>query len=304
MGDGETKAQLVPSFRSSFAGQSDGLLTNEYAFAGSAWDGPGRTSSDWEVTSGSLFVRNGVGWTGVPDDANDGRTPVGAASTNVTNSAVFRARSVRADFGNVDITLRVKVGYFLPGTSTTAAQDWDGVHLFLRYLSPFNLYYASVARRDGRVVIKRKISGIPPTEIGAVAQTAVAQTANAAASPGQASTAGPGYYEGPEGNVSNHGAYYTLAQTPAGAHPWQAGLWRSVGASIITNPDGTTTIVVALDGIECLRVTDDASRYASEWRGQHVGWDGTIGPITQPGRVGLRCDNVEVTFDDVVVRAM
>jgi hypothetical protein len=36
---------------------------------------------------------------------------------------------------------------------------WDGVHLWLRYQSQYSLYYASVARRDGRIVIKKKCAG-------------------------------------------------------------------------------------------------------------------------------------------------
>src|SRR4051794_32526455 len=45
---------------------ADGLITSEFAH----WHGarPGaRRSPDWEMTSGSLFSRNGLFWTGIPD---------------------------------------------------------------------------------------------------------------------------------------------------------------------------------------------------------------------------------------------
>ena len=49
----------------------------------------------------------------------------------------------------------------LVSTSSTPAVDWDGVHIFLRYQSEESLYYASVNRRDGHVVIKKKCIGGP-----------------------------------------------------------------------------------------------------------------------------------------------
>jgi hypothetical protein len=49
-------------------------------------------------------------------------------------------------------------------TSRTPSQAYDGVHVWLRYQSPNWLYFASVSRRDGRIVIGRKL----PTKRGGV----------------------------------------------------------------------------------------------------------------------------------------
>src|SRR5438552_719837 len=52
-------------------GGPDRLLTNEYAHANPD-DGTAVRSSDWDVTSGSLFASDGAGWTGTPDAASPG----------------------------------------------------------------------------------------------------------------------------------------------------------------------------------------------------------------------------------------
>ena len=130
----------------------DGLITNEYA----TWN-PTRAdavkSPDWEATSGSLFARGGQGWTGVPDGASPD-----AGSTTATGSAVFRLNSLRRDFGNVDVAMRLGADRFVT-TDRTPAADWDGVHIWLRHQGERQLYAASVSRRDGQVVIKKKCAG-------------------------------------------------------------------------------------------------------------------------------------------------
>src|SRR5262249_48235097 len=44
-------------------------------------------------------------------------------------------------------------------TPRTPAQAFDGVHVWLRYQSPNKLYFVSVARRDGTVMIGKKLPG-------------------------------------------------------------------------------------------------------------------------------------------------
>ena len=44
-------------------------------------------------------------------------------------------------------------------TPKTPAQNYDGVHVWLHYQSPSTLYYASVSRRDGEVLLGKKIDG-------------------------------------------------------------------------------------------------------------------------------------------------
>ncbi|AGL20823.1 hypothetical protein [Actinoplanes sp. N902-109] len=140
-------------FRPAFPA-TDGLVTNEFAY----WSpqNPQRSDSpDWEMTSGSLFARDRNGWTG-PINAR----PADAMSRSGTNSAIFRLTSRRLDFADVSVRLNLRVEQ-LVSTAATPRTDWDGVHLFLHYKSEYELYYASVARRDGKVIIKKKCRGGP-----------------------------------------------------------------------------------------------------------------------------------------------
>jgi hypothetical protein len=152
-GAAETPGQpsAAPLLADSFD-TADGLLTNEFAY----WN-PQSTSAArspiWEMTSGSLFSRGSTGWTGAPDD----RTP-DATSTSGTNSAIFRLNTRRRDFGDVDVSFRLNIQR-LVSTVATPAVDWDGVHVWVRYQSEEQLYYASVARRDGAVLVKKKCPG-------------------------------------------------------------------------------------------------------------------------------------------------
>jgi hypothetical protein len=129
-------------------------VTNEYAYRHP--DDPARrVSRDWIVTSGSLFASGGAGWTGVPDR----KTP-NARSSSGTDSAVFRLVSRRRNFASVRVTFQLLVQRHavVPGSER---HDYDGVHVWLRYLSQTELYTLSVMRWDGQAVIKRKTSGGP-----------------------------------------------------------------------------------------------------------------------------------------------
>jgi hypothetical protein len=127
-----------------------GLVTNEYAYYNPG-DRQAISSSDWEATSGSLFARDGAGWTGVPDG-----TAPDARSSWSTDSAVFRLRTPRGNFGNVAVSFRLRLDRLLT-TARTPAQAYDGVHVWLHYQNPNWLYFASVSRRDGRIVIGKKL---------------------------------------------------------------------------------------------------------------------------------------------------
>lgn len=135
-----------------FSSGRQGLVTNEYAF----WNAssPSRVVSPvWEMTSGSLLVREGKGWTGQPDAVIPDAT-----SANGTGSAVFRLTSRRSDFADMELSFDVK-NQGLTTTARTPAVDWDGIHVFLRYQNEHTLYYASVNRRDDTVTIKKKVPG-------------------------------------------------------------------------------------------------------------------------------------------------
>ncbi|QFG24402.1 hypothetical protein [Actinomadura sp. WMMB 499] len=127
------------------------LVTNEYAH----WNpdaGDARRSPTWDVTSGSLFTRGGLLWTGPPDT----RTP-NATSSNGTGSSVFRMNTHRADYRDPRITLEFRHLRLLPDD----ARATDGVHVMLRRQDETELYVASLNRRDGLLVIKKKLTGGP-----------------------------------------------------------------------------------------------------------------------------------------------
>jgi hypothetical protein len=79
-------------------------------------------------------------------------------SAKATDSAVFRLTPTRHDFLNVAVDMALR-NNGLTSTSRTPAVDWDGVHIFLRYQSEYNLYYASINRRDNTLAIKKKDAG-------------------------------------------------------------------------------------------------------------------------------------------------
>lgn len=132
----------------------DGLETNEFAF----WNQglPSAVASpNWEMDSGSFFRRGDAGYSGRPD-----AVAPNATSSNGNHSGIFRLKTRRMDFGDVEVSLRLR-NMGLTTTSETPATDWDGVHVWLRYQSEAHLYYASINRRDDTIVIKKKVPGGP-----------------------------------------------------------------------------------------------------------------------------------------------
>lgn len=218
----------------------DGLITNEFA----QWnpnDPRAALSPRWDMTSGSLFALNRTGWTGVPDhDAPD------PGSRRATNSSVFRLTSRRADFGDVAVDLTV-YNRGLSTTTATPANDWDGIHVWVRYQSQTHLYYASLQRRDDTVVIKKKMPGGP----------------------------------------SNDGTYYPLGLRVFHATRYNA--WMKSRVTVQNQADGSVRLGLWIDGEPVMTVIDDG-----------VGGP----PIREPGRIGIRGDNCEFQFDEVVVRAL
>ena len=150
----------TPLQADSFTGP-DGLVTNEWATSHPS-SPQAVLSPIWRVTSGSLFRREGSAWSGKPDFQAPGPT-----SDTATNSAVFRMVSERSDIMDAAVEARFKVDSF----GATQDSSWSGLHLLVRYQDPNNLLVVSVCRRDGLVVIKKKIAeGEPPIyyELGVV----------------------------------------------------------------------------------------------------------------------------------------
>jgi hypothetical protein len=141
-------------FSDPFSEYADGLITNEYAYWSPTSPGA-KVSSKWELDSGSLFAQGGNGWTGVPNIGVPN-----ANSSTANDSSIFRLTTKEADFGNVAVDFDL-LNQGLSSNATTPAVSWDGLHVFLRYQTEYNLYYASINRRDNTAVIKKKIPGGP-----------------------------------------------------------------------------------------------------------------------------------------------
>ena len=131
---------------------TNNLITNQYAFWGT--DSLAVRSSAWDVTSGSLFARDGRAWSGPVDAVTPDRY-----STNGTGSYVFRMRSKRAEFGSTRQEVSAKINSFYGGTASRPAVAWDGVVLWPRYDTEFSLYFGYILRKDGRVGITKKCPG-------------------------------------------------------------------------------------------------------------------------------------------------
>ena len=142
-------------FSDTFANYKDGLITSEFAYWNPS-DVSAKKSTQWELTSGSLFAKGGAAWTGAPDS---GHAP-NNLSSNFNGSGIFRLTTKRADFGNVKVSFDLNLHKLSTGDATPEVA-WDGVHIFLRYQSQYHLYYASINRRDDTVVIKKKVPGGP-----------------------------------------------------------------------------------------------------------------------------------------------
>ncbi|MEU8233539.1 hypothetical protein AB0C12_28490 [Actinoplanes sp. NPDC048967] len=135
-------------------GRGTGLVTNGFAYHNPRNKRAVR-SAVWHVTTGSLFATRGSGDTGKIDDG----APGPRSSVN-TGSSVFRMHSVRHDFTDVKVSFRLNIAY-QTSTSYTPKSSYDGVHIWLRHRTQYELYAASVARRDGKVLIKKKCPGGP-----------------------------------------------------------------------------------------------------------------------------------------------
>jgi hypothetical protein len=173
------------------------VVTNEFAYW-SPHAAAAAISPYWEMTSGSLFADDGSGWTGHIDDVAPD-----AASRKGTNSSVFRLNTREYTFRDVMVTMQLNLARMV-STPATPRVAWDGVHIFLRYQSQYELYYASVARRDGHVVIKKKCRG----------------------------------------GRENGGTYYELGSGEVSGWQFPLDTWQAVGATVRTNSNGSVTIAL------------------------------------------------------------
>ena len=188
----------------------DGLITNEYSYWNPA-SGHATPSPIWQMTSGSLLSQRGTGWTGVPD----GCPSSSMYSIPCTASDVFRLNTSRHDFGDVTVSMDL-LNNHLTSSSRTPPVAWDGVHIWLRRQSEYNLYYASLNRRDGHIVLKKKCAG----------------------------------------GTENGGTYYVLDRGERSGYAIPFGVIQHIAARIQDNPDGSVTLTMYRDGTRLLTATD------------------------------------------------
>lgn len=238
-----------------------GLITNEFAFYNSERSDAVK-SDDWDVSSGSLFAKDRAFWTGVPDSCGTGPN---AKSTNCTHSDVFRATTKKKFAGNTQVSLAIKQLEDIHDTNCSDDDTcWHGTHVWLRYQNQYNLYYASLNRADGEIVIKRKV---------------------------------------PCGN-DNDGTYFTLGTAVAHdfkTNEWNT-YTASVRTEadktvIITISDGTgKPIMSAQDKGGTNPRWSSACDVPGKYASPH------FEPITTPGGIGIRGDFSNFMFKDLVVR--
>src|SRR5581483_11105351 len=101
-GGGAGKLLFADSF--AHANGPNDLVTNAWALWNSGKP-QAVVSKRWQMTAGSLFSRDGVGWTGVPDGCGG----ADARSQACTESAVFRLNTARSDFGDVSLSVRIRL---------------------------------------------------------------------------------------------------------------------------------------------------------------------------------------------------
>jgi hypothetical protein len=189
------------------------LIVNEWSYWNPA-DSARVLSPAWQMTSGSLFSVGGIGWTGVPDDTQPDRY-----SQQHTNSQVFRLHTARGDFGNVVQELDARINGF-SGSANFPPLEWDGVVLWPRFVTQYQLYFAYLLRKDGRVAITKKCPG-----------------------------------EVPGGSFYNGGSYFDLASERYLTRTL-VGRWYRLASSVQDNPDGSVTIRTFQDGRLAAQATD------------------------------------------------
>jgi hypothetical protein len=184
------------------------LITDEHAYR----DRGVPRSRIWTQTSGSFFVHDGHGWTGVPDGGSrDKRTP------DATGSAVFRLVTKRRDVRNAQVTFRLQIRRLVTSSRTPDERNFDGVHVMLRYQSPQQLYAASVSRRDGSVLIRKKVPGGP--------------------------------------DPANGGTWMDVGTRAV--DPIRFGAWRNVLVRVRNMPGGAVAFRIVIDGRTVATATDD-----------------------------------------------
>ncbi len=195
---------------------SDRLVTNEYVY----WN-PNSTcpykSDKWDMTSGTLLIKNGVGYSGLPN--KESRSV--CESNNQTNSYTFRLNTKDASFTNTVTSLDYEMLKHGDASSNTE-NSYDGLHIWVRYQSQYALYAVSISRWDGNLAIKKKV----PVEIAHCS------------------------------DPSNEGCYYDLVSQVNRPDLTKSAVWHHADITTEDRSDGKLQIKLVIDGQTALEATD------------------------------------------------
>jgi hypothetical protein len=191
------------------------IVTNEYVH----WSHPGcpYISPLWDMTSGTLMIKNQAGYTGIPTLEASSI----CNSSQQTNSAIFRLNTRGSNFGNIVISTDFET--IQHGGGGAPEHSYDGVHLWARYQSEYALYAITVNRWDGVLAIKKKV----PVE--------------------QAQC----------NNPSNDGCYYDLTPQVINQKLTQSNVWHHADVTVVDDSNGIPHIKLYLDGNLVLQAEDD-----------------------------------------------
>jgi hypothetical protein len=204
----------------------DRIVTNGYAHFSK--NSCSIRSDKWDVSSGTLMIRGGVGYSGVPTDEEHSI----CHSESATNSYIFRMTARTASIGNAVTSF----DYMLKqhGGGGGKVNSYDGVHLWLGYQDETALYAVSVGRWDHRIVVKKKT----PTVVSGCTDPA------------------------------NGGCYEDISNIVSDATLTAAGVWHHVAATKGLDSAGNVTIGVVIDGVNVLNVVDKGAIGAPYKTGQ------------------------------------
>jgi hypothetical protein len=193
----------------------NGILANEYSYWNPNSSCPYK-SSVWQMTSGTLSIKNNAGYSGIPTVEKHST----CSSTTHTDSAIFRLNTTQNNFSNVDVSMDYMAAKH--GGGGAPNNSYDGIHMWVGYQNEYALYAATIFRWDGNLVIKKKVP---------------LQTAHCT-------------------NPSNEGCYYNVTAEKKYANLTTANIWRHADILFQPNSDGSTTITTKIDGNVIMQAVD------------------------------------------------
>jgi len=196
---------------------ADRIVTNEYVH----WNPKSScayTSKIWDMTSGTLLVKNGAGYSGIPT----AEASAICESATKNNSAVFRLNTRQNNFSNA----KVSVDYMAVqhGGANAKQNGYDGIHIWVGYQNEYALYSATIFRWDQTLVIKKKVP-----------------LADAKCS-----------------DPSNGGCYYNLSSEKTDQTASPSNVWHHADIVYKVDKSGVVTIEMSIDGTVVANGTDSA----------------------------------------------